>query len=67
MKNAFRRGALLANLPVAASVVAYRAVPGVLAAQQQIAWHSLLIMNLSVFAGSAQFAMVVALVRFMAA
>ena len=57
MQNAFRRGAL-ANLPVAASVVAYGAVLGVLAAQQQIAWHSLLIMNLSVFAGSAQFVMV---------
>lgn len=66
MKNAFRRGAL-ANLPVAASVVAYGAVLGVLAAQQQIALHSLLIMNLSVFAGSAQFVMVVALVRFLEA
>ncbi|MDJ0668378.1 MAG: AzlC family ABC transporter permease [Desulfobacterales bacterium] len=57
MMNAFRRGAL-ANLPVAASVVAYGAVLGVLAAKQQIAWHSLLLMNLSVFAGSAQFVMV---------
>ncbi len=52
-----QRGAL-ANLPVAASVGAYGSVLGVLAAQKGIAWYELLVMNLSVFAGSAQFVMV---------
>ena len=51
------RGAT-ANLPVAASVAAYGSVLGVLAAQKQISWATLLLMNLSVFAGSAQFVMV---------
>ena len=53
----FRKGAL-ANLPVAASVAAYGSVLGVLAAQKQISWPVLLMMNLSIFAGSAQFVMV---------
>ena len=48
----------LANLPVAASVVAYGSVLGVLAAQKDVSWLELLVMNLSVFAGSAQFVMV---------
>jgi predicted branched-subunit amino acid permease len=48
----------VANLPVAASVAAYGSVLGVLAAQKQIAWTTLLLMNLSIFAGSAQFVMV---------
>ncbi len=47
-----------ANLPVAASVAAYGSVLGVLAAQKHITWLQLLAMNLSVFAGSAQFVMV---------
>ncbi len=53
----FRKG-VWANLPVAASVGAYGSVLGVLAAQKQISWVVLLLMNLSIFAGSAQFVMV---------
>lgn len=48
----------LANLPVAASVAVYGSILGVLAVQKQISWLQLLIMNLSVFAGSSQFVMV---------
>ena len=62
MKNAdfslyLFKGAV-ANLPVAASVAAYGSVLGVLAAQKGISWTMLLLMNLSIFAGSAQFVMV---------
>ncbi len=52
-----KRGAA-ANLPVAASVAAYGSVLGVLASQRGIGLGTLLAMNLSVFAGSAQFVMV---------
>ena len=52
-----QKGAV-ANLPVAASVVAYGSVLGVLAAQKNLSWLELLVMNVSVFAGSAQFVMV---------
>jgi 4-azaleucine resistance transporter AzlC len=52
-----RRGAA-ANLPVALSVAAYGGVLGVLAAKQGLSWFVLLLMNVSVFAGSAQFVMV---------
>ena len=52
-----QKGAV-ANLPVAASVVAYGSVLGMLAAQKGLTWVQLLAMNLSVFAGSAQFVMV---------
>lgn len=52
-----QKGAV-ANLPVAASVGAYGSVLGVLAAQKNVSWLELLLMNLSVFAGSAQFVMV---------
>jgi predicted branched-subunit amino acid permease len=52
-----RRGAV-ANLPVGASVAAYGSVLGMLAAQKGLTWLQLLAMNLSVFAGSAQFVMV---------
>lgn len=52
-----QKGAV-ANLPVAASVCAYGSVLGVLAAQKNLSWLELLVMNLSVFAGSAQFVMV---------
>jgi len=52
-----RKGAV-ANLPVAASVAAYGSVLGMLAAQKGLTWLQLLAMNLSVFAGSAQFVMV---------
>ena len=48
----------VANLPVAASVAAYGSVLGVLAAQKGMSWTTLLLMNLSIFAGSAQFVMV---------
>ena len=47
-----------ANLVVAASVGAYGSVLGLLAAQKGITWYQLLVMNLSIFAGSAQFVMV---------
>ena len=52
-----RRG-FIANLPVAASVAAYGSVLGVLSAQKGIGWMTLMMMNLSIFAGSAQFVMV---------
>lgn len=57
MVKHIQRGCL-ANLPVAASVAVYGSILGVLAVQKQISWLQLLIMNLSVFAGSAQFVMV---------
>ncbi|GBC61089.1 branched-chain amino acid ABC transporter permea se [Desulfonema ishimotonii] len=52
------RSGFVANLPVAASVGAYGSVLGVLAAQKSIGWAELLLMNLSIFAGSAQYVMV---------
>ena len=52
------RSGMAANLPVAASVIAYGSVLGVLAAQKGVGWGQLLFMNLSIFAGSAQFVMV---------
>lgn len=52
------RMGFVANLPVAASVAAYGSILGVLAVQKQITWLELLVMNLSIFAGSAQFVMV---------
>ncbi|ROQ89826.1 AzlC family ABC transporter permease [Desulfosoma caldarium] len=52
------RCGFVANLPVAVSVAAYGSVLGMLAAQKQITWLQLLVMNLTVFAGSAQFVMV---------
>jgi 4-azaleucine resistance transporter AzlC len=55
--NQLQKG-FLANLPVAASVAAYGSVLGVLAVQKHITWTQLLLMNLSIFAGSAQFVMV---------
>lgn len=55
--NLVRMG-FAANLPVAVSVAAYGSILGVLAAQKQISWIELLAMNLSVFAGAAQFVMV---------
>ena len=47
-----------ANLPLAVSVAAYGSILGVLAAQKQISWLQLLVMNVSMFAGAAQFVMV---------
>lgn len=52
------RSGFAANLPVAASVGAYGSVLGVLAVQKNLSWVELMLMNLSVFAGSAQFVMV---------
>lgn len=57
MRRSMYAGAM-ANLPVAASVCAYGSVLGVLASQKGLTWFELLVMNLSVFAGSAQFVMV---------
>jgi branched chain amino acid efflux pump len=57
MIEEMRRGAM-ANLPVGASVAAYGSVLGMLAAQKGLTWIQLLAMNLTVFAGSAQFVMV---------
>lgn len=48
----------VATLPVGASVAAYGSVLGVLAVQQGLTWQELLLMNLLVFAGSAQFVMI---------
>jgi 4-azaleucine resistance transporter AzlC len=47
-----------ANLVVSLSVGAYGSVLGLMAAQKGLTWYQLLVMNLSVFAGSAQFVMV---------
>ncbi len=52
------RSGFVANLVVAASVAAYGSVLGLLAAKKGLSWAELLIMNLSIFAGSAQFVMV---------
>ena len=52
------KSGFIANLVVAASVAAYGSVLGLLAAQKGLSWVQLLVMNLSVFAGSAQFVMV---------
>ncbi len=52
------RTGFLANLVVAASVGAYGSVLGLLAAKKGLTWAELLLMNLSVFAGSAQFVIV---------
>ena len=57
MLDDLRNGAV-ANLPVAASVAAYGSVLGMLAARKGLTWTQLIAMNLSVFAGSAQFVMV---------
>jgi len=52
------RDGIKANLPVAISVCTYGSVLGVLAAQKGLSWIQLLLMNVSVFAGSAQFVMI---------
>ena len=57
MIEEMRKGAV-ANLPVGASVAAYGSVLGMLAAQKGLTWTQLLAMNVSIFAGSAQFVMV---------
>lgn len=57
MKSELIRGAR-ANLPVAASAMAYGSVLGVLASQKGLSWLDLMYMNSAVFAGAAQFVMV---------
>lgn len=52
------KAGFIANLVVAASVAAYGSVLGVIAAKKGLTWGQLLFMNLSVFAGSAQFVIV---------
>ncbi len=52
------KAGFIANLVVAASVGAYGSVLGLLAAKKGLSWFELLLMNLSVFAGSAQFVIV---------
>lgn len=56
MKSDIIRGAA-ANMPMAASVMAYGGVLGVLASQKGLGWFDLLFMNSAIFAGSAQFVM----------
>ena len=56
-KTDFIRGAR-ANVPVAASAMAYGSVLGVLAAQKGLGWTEMMYMNTAVFAGAAQFVMV---------
>jgi len=58
MKLGVVRMGFVANLPLAVSVAVYGSILGVLAAQKQISWIELLAMNLSIFAGAAQFVMV---------
>lgn len=57
MKTDFLRGAK-ANVPVAASAMAYGSVLGVLASQKGLHWLDMMYMNTAVFAGAAQFVMV---------
>ena len=47
-----------ANIPMAASAMAYGSVLGVLAAQKGLSWFDIFTMNSAVFAGAAQFVMV---------
>ncbi|HBA86811.1 MAG TPA: branched-chain amino acid ABC transporter permease [Geobacter sp.] len=56
-KSDFLRGAR-ANVPVAASAMAYGSVLGVLASQKGLSWLDMMYMNSAVFAGAAQFVMV---------
>lgn len=57
MKSELMAGAK-ANLPVAASAMAYGSVLGILAAQKDLSWLDMVYMNSAVFAGAAQFVMV---------
>ncbi len=57
MKAEMIRGAK-ANLPMAASAMAYGSVLGVLASQKGLSWFDMMYMNSAVFAGAAQFVMV---------
>lgn len=57
MVGELRKG-FVACLPLSTSVAAYGSVLGVLAAQKGLHWTTLLLMDVSVFAGSAQFVLV---------
>lgn len=57
MKNEFKDG-FIANLPIGFSVFAYGSVLGVLCTQKGIALYELALMNIFIFAGSAQFVIV---------
>jgi len=56
-KPEFIRGAK-ANVPVAASAMAYGSVLGMLASQKGLSWLDMMYMNTAIFAGAAQFVMV---------
>lgn len=56
-KSEFVRGAR-ANVPLAASAMAYGSVLGVLASQKGLNWVDMMYMNSAVFAGAAQFVMI---------
>ena len=58
MSAADFKAGVAANLPLAASVAAYGGVLGVLASQKGLSVIQLMLMNLFVFAGSAQFVLV---------
>lgn len=57
MKNEFKDG-FTANIPIAFSVFVYGWVLGVLCVPKGIALHELVLMNVFIFAGSAQFVMI---------
>ncbi len=57
MNNDFRNG-FMANIPIGVSVFAYGSVLGMLCTQKGVALYELVLMNLFIFAGSAQFIMV---------
>lgn len=57
MRNDFRYG-FIANLPIGFSVFAYGSVLGMICTQKGVELYELMLMNLFIFAGSAQFVMV---------
>ena len=57
MKNDFRNG-FIANIPIGISVFAYGSVLGMIATQKGVALYELVLMNIFIFAGSAQFVIV---------
>lgn len=57
MKNEFKNG-FISNFPISLSVFAYGSVLGVLCTQKGIALYELILMNVFIFAGSAQFVMI---------
>jgi len=57
MNNDFRNG-FIANIPIGFSVFAYGSVLGILCTQKGVELYELVLMNIFIFAGSAQFVMV---------